>query len=86
MSAAGHMSGSTSYSVTGPVPGPYGDDFDREEDAAFVAASRALVPAILDEVAKLRAALHQACSLATTHRAEDREEILSLDKFSQGVP
>jgi hypothetical protein len=44
------------------------------------------VPSLLAEVDKLRKALKDACSVATTHRAEDREEIRQLARLADGIP
>jgi hypothetical protein len=52
--------------------------------AEAVAGMLNAVPVLLEEVDRLRKALRDACSLATTHRAEDREEILQLAKLAEG--
>lgn len=49
-----------------------------------VNAQVAEVERLRAQVAELRSALRRACSLATTHRAEDRQEILELARLAEG--
>lgn len=58
-------------------------ELDRHVAEAIVDMLNA-VPMLLEEVDRLRKALRAACSLATTHRPEDREEILQLAKLAEG--